>query len=56
MPNISNNPDAIREVLENAKVIAVVGHSHLRDKASYRIADYLRGSGYTVYAVNPTVD
>jgi hypothetical protein len=56
MPNITNNPNAIREVLESAKVIAVVGHSNSPEKASYRIADYLRGSGYKVYAVNPTVD
>ncbi|MEO0565410.1 MAG: CoA-binding protein, partial [Chloroflexota bacterium] len=56
MPNITDNPDAIRDVLENATVIAVVGHSHLPEKASYRIANYLRGSGYKVYAVNPTVD
>lgn len=56
MPDISNQPDKLRTILQNARVIAVVGHSHLPDKDSYRIAQYLRGQGYTVYPVNPTID
>jgi uncharacterized protein len=47
--------DEMRDVLENAKVIAVVGHSDNPNRTSYRIAKYLRQVGYRVYAVNPTV-
>lgn len=44
------------DLLTNAKVIAVVGHSDKTYRSSYRIAQYLRQQGYTVYPVNPTVD
>jgi hypothetical protein len=33
----------------------VVGHSDKPHRTSYRIAQYLRDAGYTVYPVNPTV-
>lgn len=56
MPDITNNTDAVRQVLADAQVIAVVGHSDKPEKDSYRVANYLRQQGYTVYAVNPTVD
>lgn len=46
----------LRELLENARVIAVVGHSDSPTRTSYRIAQYLRQMGYKVYPVNPTVD
>lgn len=50
------NNEELRAVLEEAKVIAVVGHSDKPGRTSYRIANYLRQMGYTVYAVNPTID
>lgn len=50
------NNEELRDVLEEAKVIAVVGHSDKPGRTSYRIANYLRQMGYTVYAVNPTID
>lgn len=43
-------------MLEEAKVIAVVGHSNKPFRTSYQIAQYLRSAGYTVYPVNPTVE
>jgi hypothetical protein len=46
----------LRELLDNARVIAVVGHSDSPTRTSYRIAQYLRQMGYKVYPVNPTVD
>lgn len=46
----------IRRILEEAQVIAVVGHSDKSHRTSYRVANYLRSSGYTVYPVNPTID
>ena len=55
MVDLNNDDNAMREMLENARVIAVVGHSDKPHRTSYRIAQYLRQVGYTVYAVNPTV-
>lgn len=45
----------MQDMLANARVIAVVGHSDQPHRTSYQIAQYLRQVGYTVYAVNPTV-
>lgn len=45
----------LRDVLNNSKVIAVVGHSDRPERISYRIAQFLREVGYTVIPVNPTV-
>jgi uncharacterized protein len=56
MANLNQNQDAMRAVLANARVIAVVGHSDKPYRTSYRIAQYLRHAGYTVYPVNPTVE
>jgi predicted CoA-binding protein len=53
--DLNTDLNAMRAVLENAKVIAVVGHSDKPHRTSYRIAQYLRAAGYTVYPVNPTV-
>ena len=46
----------IRKFLADAQHIAVVGHSNKPHRTSYRIAQYMRQAGYTVYAVNPAVD
>ena len=51
------NTDAeLRDLLQSARVIAVVGHSDNPARTSYRIAAYLRRAGYTIYPVNPTVE
>ena len=50
------NDTHMRDLLKQAKVIAVVGHSDKPHRTSYRIAQYLRDEGYTVYPVNPTVE
>ena len=55
MPDLTLDDAAMRDVLANARVIAVVGHSDNPERTSYRIAQYLRRAGYTVYPVNPTV-
>lgn len=44
-----------QRILSKSQVIAVVGHSDNPIRTSYRIAQYLRSVGYTVYPVNPTV-
>jgi uncharacterized protein len=49
------NDSAVRDLLANARVIAVVGYSDKPHRTSYQIAGFLKRAGYTVYAVNPTV-
>lgn len=45
----------MQAMLQNARTIAVVGHSDNPSRTSYQIAQFLRQVGYKVYAVNPTV-
>ena len=54
--NLNDNSEAMHEILQNARTIAVVGHSDRPDRTSYQIAAFLRRQGYTVYPVNPTLD
>lgn len=56
MTSLNQNRDTMRDVLETAQTIAVVGHSDKDYRTSYQIADYLRRQGYTVIPVNPTVE
>lgn len=56
MANLNTDEARMKAVLDNAETIAVVGHSDKPHRPSYRIAQYLRDVGYTVYAVNPTID
>lgn len=44
-----------RQLLEAAKVIAVVGYSNDPTRTSYQIGKFLKQVGYTIYPVNPTV-
>jgi predicted CoA-binding protein len=55
MTDLNQDDRAMHDVLTNARVIAVVGHSDKPERTSYSIAAYLRRAGYTVYPVNPTV-
>ncbi|MBM4300857.1 MAG: CoA-binding protein [Deltaproteobacteria bacterium] len=43
----------IAEILENYRVVAVVGLSHKPDRPSYRVAQYLQEHGYRIIPVNP---
>lgn len=45
----------LKHILADAKNIAVVGHSDKPDRDSYRIAQFLRSIGYSVFPVNPMV-
>lgn len=47
--------EEIQKILKGAKTIAVVGISNNPDKASYRVALYLKNAGYTIIPVNPTI-
>ena len=46
----------LRKMLENARVIAVVGASDDHYYTSYQVMQYLKEVGYQVYPVNPTID
>jgi predicted CoA-binding protein len=54
--NFSHSDRALRQILEEARVIAVVGESNDHYYTSYQVAQYLKSMGYKVYPVNPTID
>jgi len=41
------------DILRRSRTVAVVGLSPKADRASYRVAAYLQGQGYTIIPVNP---
>jgi predicted CoA-binding protein len=45
----------IRQILETAKTIAVVGLSDNPERESHRVARYLQSTGYRIIPVNPMV-
>ncbi len=49
----AKTPDAVQELLENSRTIAVVGLSSKRKRASYGVAQYLQSAGYRIIPVNP---
>lgn len=55
---MQENPrdDELREILQNAKTIAVVGYSPNAERPSHWIAEYLQKNGYRVIPVNPALD
>ena len=55
MVDLNLQDKLIADILNNSRVIAVVGHSDKPHRTSYQIAQFLRNAGYRVYPVNPTV-
>ncbi len=55
---IIENPskERLKEILEDAKTIAVVGLSANPERTSYQIAHRMQEEGYKIIPVNPTVD
>ncbi len=53
---MANDPAVIREILHNARTIAVVGMSDKPWRASHNIGRYLRENGYRVLPVNPALN
>lgn len=53
-----SNPEntKVKEILENAKTIAVVGLSDKPDRTSYQIAEAMIKSGYRIIPVNPSIN
>lgn len=47
---------SIKSILENSKVIAVIGCSSNMEKAAHRIPKYMKDNGYKIIPVNPNSD
>jgi predicted CoA-binding protein len=50
-----NEPD-IKSILEEGKIVAVVGLSPREERDNHRIAKYLQGQGYRIIPVNPNAE
>jgi predicted CoA-binding protein len=50
---MSSHDDAIRDLLTSAKIIAVVGLSSKRARASFGVSRYMQAAGYRIIPVNP---
>jgi predicted CoA-binding protein len=46
----------IKDILEEARTIAVVGLSNDPEKISYKVSAYMQQHGYSIVPVNPFVD
>jgi uncharacterized protein len=46
--------EQLRQMLTQARRIAVVGLSPRRDRPSHQVAEYLQRQGYEIFPVNPT--
>ncbi len=55
MPD-QNSDDKLRDILNHAHTVAVVGMSNNPTRASFEVGDYLQKQGYRVLPVNPTID
>lgn len=50
---IVNDSAGLRHILQESRVIAVVGLSSNEQRPSYRVAKYMMEHGYTIIPVNP---
>jgi uncharacterized protein len=50
---MSSHDDTIRDLLSSARVIAVVGLSSKRARASFGVSRYMQSVGYRIIPVNP---
>ncbi|GGM37692.1 CoA-binding protein [Paraliobacillus quinghaiensis] len=48
--------ETIKEILDTAKTIAVVGLSDKPDRTSYQVSKVMQAQGYRIIPVNPTID
>ncbi|MFD1066180.1 CoA-binding protein [Oceanobacillus locisalsi] len=56
MPVENPSQERLKEILENAKTIAVVGLSANPERTSHQIAKRMQEEGYKIIPVNPTID
>jgi predicted CoA-binding protein len=53
---VSDNWDIEKEIFEGSKIIAIVGLSANPERPSNRVGDYMKGNGYKIIPVNPTIE
>ena len=53
MPDSNSTPEEIKDILNESRVIAVVGLSTNSERDSYKVAQYLMDKGYEIIPVNP---
>ena len=51
-----NEPVTIREILDRAKTIAVVGLTNREGRASLGVSRFMQSRGYRIVPVNPRID
>jgi predicted CoA-binding protein len=51
-----NEPATIREILDRAKTIAVVGLTNREGRASLGVSRYMQSQGYRILPINPQID
>ncbi len=56
LPDSNPLDDEIKELLQKAKTIAIVGISRKEERDSYKVAKYLKEHGYQIVPVNPVYD
>lgn len=56
MPQTNSNKDEIKAILEETKTIAIIGCSPNPEKASNKVAAYLKNVGYNIIPVYPKED
>lgn len=56
MPEVNSTDAQVQKILEETKTIAVIGCSPDPDKASNKVANYLKNAGYTIIPVYPKED
>ncbi len=56
MPQINSNKEEIKAILEETKTIAIIGCSPNTEKASNKVAEYLKNNGFTIIPVYPKED
>ncbi len=55
MPHQNPSNDKRRQLLEEAKTIAVVGLSNKPDRTSYMVSEAMKNNGYRIIPVNPMI-
>lgn len=55
IPQKNATPDEIKQILEGAHVIAVVGLSDKPDRDSFRVSSYMKDQGYRIIPINPAI-
>jgi predicted CoA-binding protein len=51
-----NEPETIREILDNTRTIAVVGLTNREGRASFGVSRFMQSRGYRIIPVNPAIE